>query len=78
MIEVYDLVNLLNKYGEYGSYAKTITNRYNERNSAGCDSSGHGLPGTLVGMQSLYSHIGDYRFNPGSSGSGGCYYLNII
>ena len=69
---------ILQSYGESGSYAKKITSRYNERSSAGCDSSGHGLPGTLAGMQSVYSWIGTYRLNPGSSGSGGCYYLNII
>lgn len=55
-----------------------IVNRYNERENAGCSPSGHGLPGTLEGMQSVYSWVGNYRFNPGSSGLGGCYYLNII
>lgn len=68
----------LSAYTEYGSYVKKITNRYNERSQAGCDSSGHGLPGTFEGMQSVYSWVGNYRFNPGSSGSGGCYYLNHI
>ena len=29
-------------------------------------------------MQSVYSWIGDYRYNPGDSGLGGCYYLNIM
>ena len=36
------------------------------------------MPGTIEGMQSLYSWIGDYRYNPGGTGLGGCYYLNII
>lgn len=70
--------NLLSNYGESGGKANAITSRYNERSSAGCDSSGHGLPGTLEGMQSIYSWIGTYRYNPGSWGSGGCKYLNII
>lgn len=65
-------------FGEYGSKASTIKDRYEKRAAAGCDSSGHGLPGTLVGMQSLYSWIGDYRYNPGTWGLGGCVYLNII
>ena len=29
-------------------------------------------------MQSVYSWVGTYRFNPGSSGLGGCYYLDRI
>jgi len=29
-------------------------------------------------MQSIYSSIGTYRYNPGSWGLGGCKYLNII
>lgn len=69
---------LLSSYNDYGSFAKSITNRYNERAAAGCDSSGHGLPGTLEGMQSIYSWVGNYRYNPGSSGSGGCYYFDRI
>lgn len=70
--------NVLNSYNEYGKYAESITNRYNERSAAGCDPSGHGLPGTLEGMQSIYSYIGKYRYNPGSSGLGGCYYFNYM
>ena len=70
--------NVLSTYSEYGKYAESITNIYNDRSSAGCDSSGHGLPGTLEGMQSIYSWLGDYRYNPGSWGLGGCKYLNII
>ncbi len=68
----------INAYLEGGSYANSITNRYNERSSAGCDPAGHGLPGTLAGMQSVYSWIGDHRYNPGNWGKGGCVYLNII
>ncbi len=69
---------VLSSYSEYGSYAQAITNRYNERATAGCDPSGHGLPGTLEGMQSIYSWIGNYRYNPGNSGLGGCYYFDYM
>ena len=68
----------INSYLDGGSYASSITSRYNERSSAGCDPAGHGLPGTLTGMQSVYSWIGNYRYNPGSWGLGGCVYLDII
>lgn len=60
-------------YTEYGNLASMVTSRYNERKDAGCDDAGHGLPGTLAGMQSVYSWVGDYRYNPGSSGLGGCH-----
>ncbi len=63
---------------EGGSNANRITQRNNERESAGCDPSGHGPPGTLAGMQSVYSWIGDHRYNPGNWGKGGCVYLDII
>ncbi len=69
---------VLSDYNVGGKREQTITNRYNERESAGCNASGHGLPGTLSGMQSLYSWIGNYRFNPGNYGLGGCVYLNIM
>lgn len=70
---------VINNYSDpnSGNY-NSIINRYNEREEAGCKAEGHGMPGTLEGMQSVYSWIGDYRYNPGSSGLGGCYYLNII
>lgn len=70
--------HFISKYNEYGQYASTITNRYNERKNAGCSDAGYGLPGTLAGMQSVYSWIGDYRYNPGSPGLGGCYALKSI
>ena len=70
--------NTLSKYSETGSFAEAITKRHNERAQAGCDPSGHGLPGTFEGMQSMYSWAGDYRWNPGSWGSGGCKYFNLI
>ncbi len=69
---------VLSKYNEGGSLASMITQRYNDRHNAGCDDAGHGLPGTLAGMQSVYSWVGDYRYNPGSSGLGGCGVLKYI
>lgn len=68
----------LAEYQEGGSLASAIESRNKEREEAGCDAAGHGPPGTLAGMQSVYSWIGDYRYNPGDSGLGGCYYLNIM
>ena len=34
--------------------------------------------GSMNGIVSKYSSLGDYLANPGSSGSGGCYYLKLI
>jgi len=70
--------NHIQEYLEGGGNAAKITARYNERSSAGCDPSGHGLPGTFVGMQSVYSWVGWYRLNPGSWGYGGCKALNVM
>ncbi len=59
---------------EGGSKAAAITARYEERVDSGCDPLGYGLPGTLGGMQSVYSWLGnDHLAN--SSGAGGMYYL---
>ena len=68
----------LAEYQEGGSLASAIESRNKEREEAGCDAAGHGPPGTLAGMQSVYSWIGDYRYSPGSWGMGGCKYLNIM
>lgn len=65
-------------YQPGGEKASMIEQRNQQREEAGCDDAGHGPPGTLAGMQSVYSWVGDYRYNPGNSGLGGCYYLNII
>ena len=65
-------------YQPGGSSASMIEQRNQQREEAGCDAAGHGPPGSLAGMQSVYSWVGDYRYNPGNSGLGGCYYLNII
>jgi len=69
---------VINNYLEGGAHSSLIIQRYKERSKAGCDSGGHGLPGTLAGMQSVYSWVGDYRMNPGSAGYGGCYYFQYI
>ena len=61
-----------------GNRANTINNRAAQREAAGCDPAGYGTPDTLAGQQSIYSWVGDYRFNPGNWGLGGCVYLNII
>ena len=70
--------SVLSTYTETGSKAASIKARYDLRSSAGCDPSGHGLPGTLAGMQSIYSWVGTYRYNPGNAGLGGCYYLKVM
>lgn len=63
----------IQKY-ETGHFADTIKQRYEERMAAGCDPLGYGLPGTLSGMQSLYSYLGKHEY--GSSGAGGYYYMD--
>lgn len=63
----------INKYNS-GSYASMIMKRYEERKAAGCDPLGYGLPGTLSGMQSIYSYLGKHEY--GSSGKGGYYYMD--
>ena len=63
----------IQKY-ETGSFAATIMQRYEERKAAGCDPLGYGLPGTLSGMQSIYSFLGKHEY--GSAGAGGYYYMD--
>jgi hypothetical protein len=70
--------NTLANYRVGGARAAAIEDTYNERLAAGCDPAGYGLPGTLEGMQSSYSWIGTYRYNPGDESLGGCYYLNGV
>lgn len=64
----------LKEYREGGKYEATITARYEERKNSGCDAEGYGMPGTLSGMQSIYSDLGKHEY--GSSGSGGYYYMD--
>ena len=73
-----EYADTLKEYQPGGSNASLIEERNQAREEAGCDPAGHGPPGTLAGMQSAYSWLGHYRYNPGSSSLGGCYYLNII
>ncbi len=73
-----EYADTLKEYQPGGRYASSIENRNQEREAAGCDAAGHGPPGSLAGMQSVYSWLGDYRYSPGSWGMGGCKYLNII
>ena len=68
----------MENYTATGNIASLVTARYEEREAAGCDPAGHGLPGTLEGMQSVYSWVGYYRYNPGSAGQGGCHSLNVV
>lgn len=70
-------VSLIQSYMT-GSNSEKILNRYNERKNAGCDEAGHGTPNTLQGVQSIYSWVGNYRYNPGNSGLGGCYYFDYM
>ena len=73
-----EYASTLSEYQPGGSFASSIESRNSEREEAGCDAAGHGPPGTLAGMQSVYSWLGDYRYSPGSWGMGGCVYLDII
>lgn len=66
--------NTLKEYQPGGRYAAAITQKYEERKESGCDPLGYGLPGTLSGMQSMYSHLGKHEY--GSSGAGGYYYMD--
>ena len=65
--------NVIHNY-ETGNYAAMIIQKYQERKEAGCDPLGYGLPGTMSGMQSIYSYLGKHEY--GSSGTGGYYYMD--
>ena len=66
----------INEYASKDSqYYNMIMNRYKERVAANCAKGGYGTPDTLEGMQSIWSGIGEYWINPGSSSVGGCYYM---
>lgn len=55
-------------------YYDAIMQNYQERSSLGCDPLGYGLPGTLSGMQSLFSDLG--RHVEGNGDVGGYYYMD--
>ncbi len=76
---ILDQAEIINDYTDPETWEyKTIVERYNERKEAGCNPSGHGMPDTLVGVQSLYSNLGKYMAGTEYStpGDGGCYYIN--
>ena len=64
----------INKYETDPEHVAVIMQRYEERKAAGCNPNGYGLPGTLAGMQSRYSWLGDHV--EGSAGTGGYYYMD--
>lgn len=60
-----------------GGYNESIIlQRYEERKDTGCDPNGYGQPGTLSGMQSVYSYLGKHGQAYSSSGAGGYYYMD--
>lgn len=69
-------------YDSGGNQESLVTNIYNTRSDEGCDFAGHGKPGTIEGMQSAidtqYTGLGEYRYDPGNADIGGCYYLDQI
>ena len=73
---IIDFANVISKYNPGGENAEAIKETARVRSEAGCDPAGHGLPGTIEGLQSLYSYIGTYRYDPGDWNTGGCVYLN--
>lgn len=71
---VADYARVIGYCCEGGQNEAIIMQRYEERADTGCDPLGYGLPGTLGGMQSVYSWLGDtHAVN--SPGAGGMYYL---
>ena len=62
------------KYQTDPDWIAETTKRYEERKAAGCNPLGYGLPGTLSGMQSIYSYLGKHEY--GSAGTGGYYYMD--
>lgn len=69
--------NLLAEYRNptSGTY-NMIISRNNEREAAGCNPDGHGMPDTYSGVMSIYGWLGTYRYDPGDWSLGGCKYLN--
>ena len=69
---------VVSRYNPGGYYAERIKAINKERTEAGCDPAGHGGPGSIEGMQTMYSTVGEYRYNPGGTSLGGCYYYDYI
>lgn len=73
-VEAY--AGVIAEYVPGGYYEQKIIDTNNQREAAGCDPAGHGGPGTLEGMQMMYSWVGAFRYNPGNNTLGGCVYLD--
>lgn len=69
--------NLIKSYGSGGSKEAMIMEIYNRRKDSGCNPLGFGLPGTLSGMQSLYSTQDKTTHAQGKSEYGN-YLLNSV
>ena len=66
--------SVVKSYETDSDKASQISERATERQASGCSSLGYGQPGTLSGMQSIYSFLGYHEY--GSAGSGGYYYMD--
>lgn len=73
-----DFAGVVARYLPGGELDQKVKDTYKAREEAKCKTLGHGLPGTIEGLQSLYSWIGDYRYFPGNSNKGGCYYFDVM
>lgn len=63
---------------ESNSYYSDIKGMAEEASSNNCGSASYIVPNTLVWVQSKYSYIGKYLYNPGNWGLGGCIYINTF
>ena len=68
--------SVVKSYETNSSLASQIRALAAEREAAGCSTLGYGQPGTLSGMQSIYSYLGRHGWAYSSSGSGGYYYMD--
>ena len=68
--------SVVKSYETNSSLASQISTLAVEREAAGCSTLGYGQPGTLSGMQSIYSYLGRHGWAYSSSGAGGYYYMD--